>query len=86
MRYLFAICSLKRIVSPSHIPLCVHISSAALYWQGYRIALPVALNDDLILVAVYQIKVKDQVVPDHAMKACRGSRGIAPVILNLGIK
>jgi hypothetical protein len=29
---------------------------------------------------------KGKVAPLHAMKACRGSRSIAPFILNLGVK
>jgi hypothetical protein len=31
-------------------------------------------------------KVKGEVVPLHAVKAYRGSRGIAPLILRLGTK
>jgi hypothetical protein len=30
------------------------------------------------------IQVKGKALPVHATKTCRGSRGIAPLILNLG--
>ena len=31
-------------------------------------------------------KKEDKVAPIHAMKACRGSRGKAPLVLNLGAR
>jgi len=41
---------------------------------------------DLRCQGTEQVQGKGEVVPDHARKAHRGSRGIAPLILNLSIK
>ena len=37
-----------------------------------------------IIICMY--KVKSKVFPVHAIKADRGNRGIAPLILNLGTR
>ena len=36
------------------------------------------------IYSMYIVKVKGEVVPVHNTKACRGTRGIDPLILKLG--
>jgi hypothetical protein len=66
------------------------VSSACYFWELYfELTSSVAAWPHIEVVGfrhMHKINVKNTVFSAYVMEACRGSRGIDPLVLNLGIR